>query len=529
LNEESEICLERFLHVSGDEVGRLHVGERGNNTCSLLSRRFLPSPAQGKIVITLLKYFSNRQTVTLQRLIHTSDLRVPGTCSKLFQTYENEVPRLFEEFREQQKLAISIVYMSSMVGCTFISCSWRTLDTRGARTYRTIEVLGPEHEFSIVDDRLRVLPIVDTVLKDLQGRIVNSVTRSDFTLGKELQLHVLELKPNKPFRSPKIFEETMQKAVLFASDFLQRKHAARLLGTGMHPLLSLEETRVWPHRHRQIYRAYSRVFNLNQHGWLNIQSFQLNLPYSNEQCGIKLYNLLANVCAYLPAIMASSPVYEGCLGKCVDNRLDFYRLNQSEIPSVIGDVVPEYVPSFSEYRENIIEKYSSDMTQAGADDIILHKDWVNSRGAIFRFDRRAVEIRVMDEQECIKSDVAASCFIRALLRGLLSQNADLEAHELLVKDFNSIVVKGLNAETVHPYGRTARKVLQTLFETAWRNATEEEKTYLPLVKKRINTGSLSDIVRQRVERKAQKTDFTEAVVSVYSRLAESLMDNRPYF
>jgi hypothetical protein len=34
---------------------------------------------------------------------------------------------------------------------------------------------------------------------------------------------------------------------------------------------------------------------------------------------------------------------------------------------------------------------------------------------------------------------------------------------------------------------------------------------------------------ERVEKKAQRTDFKEAVVSVYSRLAESLMDNQPYF
>ncbi len=33
-------------------------------------------------------------------------------------------------------------------------------------------------------------------------------------------------------------------------------------------------------------------------------------------------------------------------------------------------------------------------------------------------------------------------------------------------------------------------------------------------------------IRERVERKAQKTEFKEAIVSVYSRLVESLMDNQ---
>jgi gamma-glutamyl:cysteine ligase YbdK (ATP-grasp superfamily) len=381
----------------------------------------------------------------------------------------------------------------------------------------------------VVDTDLRALPVVDRILKDFCGRVVNFVVQPDFTFGKELQMHVMEIKPNAPFTSPETFEETMHKAVLFVSDFLHRKYGASLLGTGMHPLLRLEETGIWPHRHRQIYRAYSKLFNLCQHGWLNIQSFQLNLPYLSERDGIRLHNLLANVCPYLPAFTASSPIFEGMFGKDVDNRLHFYKLNQREVPSVTGDVVPEYVSSFSEYRERIIEKYSFEMAQAGAEELILHKDWVNSRGVIFRFERKAVEIRVMDEQECIKSDVALSCFIRALLRGLLNENVQLLPHEVLVKDLNSVIARGLEADIGPPDGRTAPKVCQHLFQIAQENASEPEKKYLPIVKKRIDSGSLSDRIHERVEKKAQKTDFKEAVVSVYSKLAESLMDNQPYF
>lgn len=381
----------------------------------------------------------------------------------------------------------------------------------------------------MVNDELKALPIVDRILKDFHGRVVNFVEQPHFTFGKELQLHVMEIKPNAPFKSPENFEETMQNAVLTLLDFLSRKYKAHLLGTGMHPLLKLEETGIWPHRHRQIYQAYSKVFNLKRHGWLNIQSFQLNLPYSNEQNGILLHNVLANVCAYLPAIAASSPIYEGRFGQDVDNRLVFYMLNQEEVPSVTGDIVPEYVSSFSEYRKEIIGKYSLDMAKEGADKLILHRDWVNSRGAIFRFDRRAVEIRVMDEQECVRSDVALSCFIRALARGLLEREAELLPQELLVKDFNSIVADGLDAKTLHPSGHTASQVCQHLLRIAQESASEEEKKYLSVVQKRIECGNLSEIIRERVGKKAQKTDFEEAVVNVYSQLTKRLMDNQPYF
>jgi len=332
-----------------------------------------------------------------------------------------------------------------------------------------------------------------------------------------------------PFRSPENFEETMQEAVLTLTDFLERKYKVHLLGTGMHPLLKLEETRVWPHRDKKIYQAYSKVFNLHQHGWLNIQSFQLNLPCSTEKNGILLHNLLANICAYLPAICASSPIYEGKLAKNVDNRLFFYVQNQKEVPSITGDVIPEYASSFKQYRKEIIEGYSSDLADAGAEESLLYKDWVNSRGVIFRFDRKAVEIRVMDEQECVKSDVALSCFIRAVLRGLMRETVEFLPHEILVKDFNSVVVDGLKAKVLHPHGSTARKVCQHFFKIALENATKEEKKYLPIIQKRIERGSLSEIIRNRILIKAQKTDFREAIIYIYSRLIKSLMDNQPYF
>jgi gamma-glutamyl:cysteine ligase YbdK (ATP-grasp superfamily) len=366
-------------------------------------------------------------------------------------------------------------------------------------------------------------------MKDLHGRIVNSVEQPRFTFGKELQLHVMEIKPNQPFKSPVDFEETMQEAVLFMNDFLQRKCGAKLLGTGMHPLLRLDETGVWPHRHKQIYRAYSRVFDLRRHGWLNIQSFQLNLPFADEKSGVLLHNALAVFCAYLPALSASSPICESALGEDVDNRLRFYRENQREVPSVTGDVVPEYAISFKQYHREIIGKYSSDLANAGADPLILGREWVNSRGVIFRFDRKAVEIRVMDEQECVKSDVALSCFIRAALRGLMKEKIKLPSHRLLAEDFDSVVRQGLDAGAKNPCGQTARQVCQHFFKLALESASQEERKYLPIIRKRIERGNLSQTILERVEKKAQKTGFKEAVIDVYSTLAESLMDNEPYF
>jgi gamma-glutamyl:cysteine ligase YbdK (ATP-grasp superfamily) len=389
-------------------------------------------------------------------------------------------------------------------------------------------VLGPEHEFSLVNQELKVLPVADKIIKDFSGKIINFIKLPSFTFGKEMQLHVIEVKANSPFKSPVQFEETMQNGVSTLSQIVN-KQGALLLGTGMHPLLKLEETAIWPHYHRKIYQEYAKIFNLNQHGWLNIQSFHLNLPYRKEADGIQTHNLLANLCAYLPAITASSPIYEGKAGPDVDNRLRFYKINQREISSVAGEVIPEYADSFSQYKHGVIGRYSEDLAKAGAGKTLLSREWVNSRGVIFRFDRSALEVRVMDEQECVKSDVALSCFIRATLRGLIALKAELLPHNLLVKDYNAVVKKGLNAQVSNPNGKTARQVCQRYFNLACEYADEDEKKYLWLIKKRLENGSLSELILDRVLRRAEKTDFHQAVINVYSTLIKCLSDNEPYF
>jgi hypothetical protein len=103
------------------------------------------------------------------------------------------------------------------------------------------------------------------------------------------------------------------------------------------------------------------------------------------------------------------------------------------------------------------------------------------------------------------------------------------SHDTLVRDFRSIVRNGLDAKVQHSYGQTARQVCQHLLQIALDNASEEEKEYIPTVRKRIEQGNLSDIIRARVKRKAQRIGFREAIISVYSELMKSLMDNQPYF
>jgi carboxylate-amine ligase len=51
----------------------------------------------------------------------------------------------------------------------------------------------------------------------------------------------------------------------------------------------------------------------------------------------------------------------------------------------------------------------------------LQDEWLNSRGAIARFQRDAIEIRVLDIQECPKADFAVITAIVSVLRSLVHE------------------------------------------------------------------------------------------------------------
>jgi hypothetical protein len=87
----------------------------------------------------------------------------------------------------------------------------------------------------------------------------------------------------------------------------------------------------------------------------------------------------------------------------------------------------------------------------------------------------------------------------------------------------------LNAHVQNPNGSTARQVCRHFFDIAVENASADEAKYLWIVKKRIDEGNLSELIRGAVLKKAQRTDFKEAVVSVYSKLINCLSTNQPYF
>jgi hypothetical protein len=122
----------------------------------------------------------------------------------------------------------------------------------------------------------------------------------------------------------------------------------------------------------------------------------------------------------LPGLTASSPVVDSERNGILDNRLVAYRSNCARIPSVTGEVVPEPIGSIGEYHERVLERIYADLEPHDPEGVLRH-EWVNARGAIARFDRMAIEIRVLDVQEAPAMDVAYAALVVEVLKLLCAE------------------------------------------------------------------------------------------------------------
>lgn len=280
------------------------------------------------------------------------------------------------------------------------------------------EGYGVELEYMLVDaDSLDVAPHADWLLAEMAGDITDEYVSGPLAWNNELALHVIEFKLNGPAPGLAGKAATFHAEACRANEVLGRR-GLRLMPTAMHPWMDPQsELRLWPHQNREVYGAFERIFSCRGHGWANLQSMHLNLPFAGDAEFGLLHAAIRFLLPVMPGLTASSPVMDGRLTGLADNRLEVYRSNCARIPSVTGAVVPEPVYDIAGYQRDILGRIYSDLAPhdpGGA----LAGEWVNARGAIARFERMAIEIRVLDVQECPAMDLAFAQLIAASLRSL---------------------------------------------------------------------------------------------------------------
>lgn len=395
---------------------------------------------------------------------------------------------------------------------------------------------GIELEYMIVDtDTLQVRPITDEVLKAVAGEYVSDVESDDLCWSNELVLHVIELKTNGPASSIDSLDRSFHRDVMRINELLAPL-GAMLLPGGAHPFMDpFSESKLWPHEYNEVYETYNAIFDCRGHGWSNLQSTHLNVPFANDIEFGKLHAAMRLVLPIIPALSASTPIIDSKLTGLLDTRLDFYRSNQKKIPSISGYVIPERVFSIGQYYHDILEAMYADIAPFDPKQM-LRDDFLNSRGCIARFHRNTLEIKIIDIQECPRADMAILALLVVVLKAIVEETwIDFETqctyHE---RDLAFIL-----AETIHhgeqavirdqAYLRafgyessqcTAGELWQSMYTSLGKNLIPAHlDTALRII---LEKGTLA----RRIINKLDNNPSRSAIIDAYREVASCLHNNR---
>lgn len=277
---------------------------------------------------------------------------------------------------------------------------------------------GVELEYMIVDrNTLDVHPMADALLWDGWGSPVCELTRDRLGWSNELTLHVIELKNLAPEPDLARLVEDFQAEVREINRRLADREA-QLMPTGMHPWMDpARQCHLWPHEHAEIYQAYDHVFDCCHQGFANIQSAHLNLPFADDREFARLHAAIRLLLPLLPALAASSPLAWGGPTGFLDTRLEAYLTHQARVPQTLGLVIPDTITGMNEYRDRILTPMYEAVAPLDPAGTLRH-EWLNARGVIPRFERMALEIRLMDMQEYPGADLAVCATVAAAVQRL---------------------------------------------------------------------------------------------------------------
>lgn len=397
---------------------------------------------------------------------------------------------------------------------------------------------GVELEYMIVDkNSLAVKPISDKIIFDVTGEYVSDVEFNETAWSNELVLHVIEIKTNGPRTDLDKLDELFAKDVKTINKILQN-YDSMLLPTGMHPTMNpLKETILWPHEYNNTYKTYNKIFNCKGHGWSNLQSVHLNLPFYNDEEFKKLHAAVRLLLPIIPALSASTPIVDGNSSGYYDTRLEVYRKNQEQIPSIAGKIIPERVFDKAGYKKEILNKIYSDLSLYDKEGI-LQNEWVNSRGAIARFERNTIEIRIIDIQECPSADLAIVHAIVNILKLLINEKWIKLDEQIkwdegrLAQIFLKIIKEGENSIIedegyLKVFNYTADN--KSSAKDLWKYLVKEiiagnnkDESWIKNIELILEYGSLSS----RIIKSLDGNYSNNKIIETYRKLSESLDNNK---
>lgn len=400
-------------------------------------------------------------------------------------------------------------------------------------SYHLFEVFGIELEYMLVNkSSFKVAPIVDELLMAKTGAITSEIDNGKIEWSNELVAHVVELKTNGPTSDLEDLD------VLFLENIREINELLKPLNTVLwpsasHPLMNPEtEMKLWQHSYSKVYALYNRIFDCRGHGWSNVQSMHLNLPFYDDMEFGKLHAAVRILLPIIPALCASSPIFEGKNTGFKDSRMNVYKTNQKEIPEMTGKVIPEQVFNRADYFKRVFEPINKAVKPHDTEGILDHH-FLNSRGAIARFDRNAIEIRVMDIQECPKADIALAVLVIEALKLLVGEELvcfedqknwhedDLsEIFNEVIRDAETTLITNAAYLNVFDLDKncSAGKLWGILYERVKEGISEKHRDTIEYI---LKNGSLSTRILKSLDSDLSEGNFH----NLYSNLGKCLQEN----
>ena len=404
--------------------------------------------------------------------------------------------------------------------------------------FHLFEVVGLELEYMLVSrDDLSVRPIADRLLETRGGGESGHVTMGKVGWSNELALHVVELKTAGPAASFAGLAELFQANVQDINALLEPMDA-QLMPTAMHPTMDpAREARLWPHAYGPVYQTFDRIFDCRGHGWTNLQSMHINLPFGDDAEFGRLHAATRFVLPLLPALCASSPLCDGAPTGWLDSRLWHYGRNARRIPAVAGRIIPEPIYTRAQYESELLGGIYRDLAPHDPEGVLRH-EWTNGRGCIARFERGAIEIRVLDLCESPRADLAIAETIVALVRALCAGRfaAPEELREFATEDLAALYQRSIqDADRAQvDDGRFLRALAfpgeRCELRELWQHLLEalpDAHLSAPargLVRRILNAGCLSRRILARLSTPPRREEIDE----VYRELCACLAKGEPF-
>jgi hypothetical protein len=120
-----------------------------------------------------------------------------------------------------------------------------------------------------------------------------------------------------------------------------------------------------------------------------------------------------------------------------------------------------------------------------------------------------VELKAVDEQECVRSDMAITSFLLSLLRSDIRLEEDEDG------------LREMTEKAIERGVAPLRPELRRLLRSAKEVARPDERRFLPLVETKIESGSLAEVMMEEARQGRQ-------IKEVLQDMERSLRLNTPY-